>query len=129
MTVFAILQMNVADDEAFRGNPKYEAYRDAMCGMNIENAIDFGIHEYVALIDVRKLDDVFYNTNNIDEPWTDGDAVLWCVRKRLRSTMVGDIVIDAEDNVYMIDRVGYEKLSGELREKVLAHHRKQRGVK
>jgi len=67
--------------------------------------------EYVLAADVNTddIDDVFRLTNNIDRNWDENEEVN-ATGKSLRSTSVGDVVVDAEGKALICASMGWEEI-------------------
>lgn len=64
----------------------------------------------IVKVEAENLEDAYYITNTVTSPWTQN------VEKGLlflhRSTSVGDVIWDEEDDTYwMVDRIGFTKIS------------------
>jgi hypothetical protein len=59
----------------------------------------------------KPLDQVFERTNHVDTAWTDNPEVVWYATDRpLRSTSVGDVIVDASGRAWMVMPSGFKLL-------------------
>ena len=63
--------------------------------------------EEVATVDTADINGVFRLTNHIDCEWWNNVEVT--LVKESRSTSVGDVVVDAEGNRFLCDKIGWSK--------------------
>jgi hypothetical protein len=67
-------------------------------------------YENVALIGADSIDDVFRITNHIDSDWRMNPEVFESFKDRVRSTSVGDVVVDEEGTSFYCAPVGWTKI-------------------
>jgi len=68
-----------------------------------------GKYDHVATVDTLDLDVAFQQTNHISHAWTENDDVE-AHTDRPRSTSVGDIIVDVNDDSYLIAPIGFERI-------------------
>lgn len=75
-------------------------------------------HDYkmVATVECGSLGEVFRLTNHINHSWTENEGV-FAVSEKVRSTSVGDVVIDEGGNLFVCASCGWEQLSWNHRDK------------
>ena len=66
----------------------------------------------VAVVSADSLDEVFYFTNHVDQDWTTWENVNMHVEGRVRSTSVGDVVVDNDGQPWLCAQAGWTKLIG-----------------
>jgi hypothetical protein len=64
----------------------------------------------VSLVEADSVADTFRITNHIDSDWRMNDEVIESYKDRVRSTSIGDIVEDEDDDFYLCASVGWEKM-------------------
>jgi len=64
----------------------------------------------VARITAQNVDDAYRLSNSIDHYWGDNPEVLITFRSALRSTSVGDIIVDPEGVKHRVARMGFTRL-------------------
>lgn len=74
---------------------KYTVYHATNPTFGVPNLPETPFFEKVAEVNAVNIEDAYRLTNNIDRDWTKNHGVK-AVRKGLRSTSVGDIIIDQE---------------------------------
>lgn len=108
MPSYTVFQVILTNNEINRANsgerfPKYEAYRDAICG---EPAAAYagGFYEPVAAIEAEDLEDVFH-IGNVFYPEEN-------IRRlsRMHSVSVGDIIRDPDGVDWAVAGVGFERM-------------------
>jgi hypothetical protein len=68
-------------------------------------------YECVAMIESTSLEEIFRLTNHIDRPWWENDEVE--VRKKGRSTSVGDVVVMPDNKtLYLCLAMGWKRYEG-----------------
>ena len=72
-------------------------------------------YDFVALIDTNDLDEAYKLSNNITSTWAKGEKVNTLSneaeeRGGARSSMVGDIFGDEDDNYYVVSPYGFTKI-------------------
>lgn len=82
---------------------------------DIRKAYKNGNYDYVAMIDTDDLDEAYMLSNNITSTWLKGDKVNTAsleAEKRggARSSMVGDMFADSDDNYYVVSPHGFTKI-------------------
>ena len=65
-------------------------------------------YEKVAIIEADSVDDAFRLTNHIDSDWRTNPEVVESFKDRVRSTSVGDVVVDG-DKKYYCEPVGWKE--------------------
>jgi hypothetical protein len=85
-----------------------EAYFRASLG-TIGAALEHGMYEHVATLDAHDLAELFYRTNSIDKLWT-FDPMSGAFREELRSTSVGDLVIDERGVMLSCQTAGWKEV-------------------
>lgn len=65
-----------------------------------------GLYDAVAAVDTRDLDSAFQLTNNIEAPWP-GNSGVSAVAEQLRSTSVGDVLLDHEGKFQLCAPMGW----------------------
>ena len=63
--------------------------------------------EHVATVECEDLEDVFALTNHIEHNWTTNKEVIWKKSERVRSTSVGDVIIDSTGKKFAVAVTGY----------------------
>ncbi len=76
----------------------------------IKAAYDLHQYGHVADVDTDDLNDAFRLTNHIDGNWCENEEVQYVIGPNVRSTSVGDILIDKDDNAWAVARVGFAPL-------------------
>jgi len=69
-----------------------------------------GDYEVVAEVVADCLDTAFRLTNSIDTPWIDNKEVI-TIKKNLRSTSVGDVIIATSGKPFIVASCGFEELN------------------
>lgn len=72
-------------------------------------------YKQVAIVETTSLDEAFRITNHIDEDWRKNPEVLETIGDKFRSTSVGDVVVDENDNGFECVSIGWELL-GQVKE-------------
>jgi hypothetical protein len=67
-------------------------------------------YEMVAVVDCKDEEDVFEKTNHITHDWTQNPEVIRRAKKSLRSTSVGDVLVDEDGNRLYCDHVGWKDM-------------------
>ena len=113
-----ILDTKEARDElngpngGWSSQPRFTRYADITCHADLAQAALswlVGEYSYVAQVQNGDLNRAFSLTQNIDKPWQRNEGVE-ALRDSMRSTSVGDIVEDVDGQLYMVARVGFEKI-------------------
>ncbi|MCW3782490.1 hypothetical protein [Defluviimonas salinarum] len=115
MPVYHLFQIRPDAEQlrALRTNEKPELAAAWLSGRlgQIAGALEQDLYRFTAIVKARDLEDLFYKTNAIDAPWTDGPAVLH-VEPGAQSTSVGDVAVDLEaDEASLCAVLGWEVLS------------------
>lgn len=93
---------------------KFKVYHTKVWALN--SLLHFNIDEYkpyaddydlVAEVECDALGETFGLTNHIDYEWWENEGVT--LFKESRSTSVGDVVVDENDDVHICASVGWEK--------------------
>lgn len=86
----------------------YHAINPTFSGI-LGNRITFNTNnfEHVATVECEDLEQVFALTNHIEQNWTTNKEVIWFKSKRVRSTSVGDVVIDSTGKKFSVGMTGY----------------------
>jgi hypothetical protein len=66
-------------------------------------------YEVVAIVESETIDSVFHLTNNIDDSWTKNKEVC-AVRPSIRSTSVGDVVVDSNGKRFLCMSAGWKEI-------------------
>jgi len=67
-------------------------------------------YEKVAEVDCKDLEHAFEVTNHIDHDWATNSEVTKRAKKPLRSTSVGDVLVDENGVKMMVAPVGWEEI-------------------
>ena len=70
-------------------------------------------YEKTATVDAHSLDDVYAKTQHLHRPWWENPGVT-AFGIAARSTFIGDIVQDADGQLWVVASFGFEKLAGNL---------------
>lgn len=73
---------------------KAEAVFELQCG-SMEALTSTELHRRVAIVDASNPENLFRKTNSIERYWPENEGVLEA-EEQLRSTSVGDVIVDAE---------------------------------
>jgi len=65
----------------------------------------------VATVRGNSLDDAFRLTNHIDTPWTQNEDVTACVKQPVRSTSVGDVIVDEAGAAHVVASFGFKQFA------------------
>ena len=68
-------------------------------------------YEKVAIVECEDLEDAFRATNHIDTAWTKNPEVVETFKARVRSTSVGDVVVNANGREFYCDMVGWTEVA------------------
>ena len=68
-------------------------------------------YKKVADVECYNLDDAFRVTNHIDKDWRTNPEVIESFQDKVRSTSVGDVIVDKDDNKFYCAPVGWEEIS------------------
>lgn len=68
-------------------------------------------YRLVAYVRCDTLDDAFRLTNHIDRPWYEHTEVAPVYTVGLRSTSVGDIVVDNDGRAHLCCRIGWAEIA------------------
>jgi hypothetical protein len=63
----------------------------------------------VALIGAP-LESIFALTNHFDTDWTQNAEIIWHATKQLRSTSIGDVIVSARGQAWMVVPEGFKEL-------------------
>lgn len=63
----------------------------------------------VATVETQDVGAVFQLTNHIDRNWTENPEVKSFATDHVRSTSVGDVIVDASGDRYLVKSIGLEK--------------------
>ena len=92
--------------------PVGKAYMDGEDG-NTQAAREMGMYVPQAIVECSDLDHLFHDTNHIDRSWTENASVRH-FEPRVRSTSVGDIVVDQINRiVYLCASFGWNQITGD----------------
>jgi len=67
-------------------------------------------YQKVAEVECENLEEVFRVTNHIDRSWTENPEVKWHA-EQVRSTSVGDIVVDEKNNIFSCENIGWVQIN------------------
>lgn len=88
----------------------------SICNLaDVRELYNNGGYEFVAIIDTNDMDEAWEASNNITSQWTKGKKVNTLSKDAqhmgyARSSMVGDIFGDEDDNYYVVAGAGFIKL-------------------
>ena len=76
-----------------------------------EATVSFEDYQQVATVDVENLEEVFRATNHIDQDWRNNKEVVRASEHNVRSTSVGDIVVDHKGVKHFCASMGWEEVA------------------
>lgn len=93
--------------------PKFQVYH-AVNPSFIPQMMKFPAeYEKVAEVECEDLEDVFRVTNHINHNWTLNPQVTMYKAGGVRSTSVGDVVVDEHGKVFLCDMAGWKEIINE----------------
>ena len=102
-------------DGGWDSEPRFTRYADITSMAKesaIREAIELGEYEEVAEVDTHDKETAFRLTNHIEHNWTFNEGVRIDLEKtdQLRSTSVGDLMIDDNGDRWIVAPVGFKRL-------------------
>ena len=71
-------------------------------------------YKKVADVKANNIDDVYSSTNSFEEFWGNNENVTVFGDKKYRSTSMGDIIVDENNNVFRCAFIGWDNLNIKL---------------
>jgi len=68
-------------------------------------------YDLVATVEGFGLDEAFSRTNTIDFPWWENACVVKTVDGGVRSTSVGDVIVDADGVAWRVEATGFRQVA------------------
>lgn len=101
------------------GKQSYTVYHKKQSDFfSVPDKINPKDYESVAVVETEGgLEQVYFLTNSIDYHWSKNKGIHLLIGDRLRSTSVGDLIIenaqdeDSEERVFVVDRVGFKEVT------------------
>lgn len=112
MSVYRLFHLRL---EPGRLSVARDAIKDAMIDGRVTAAIAAGLYDEVARIEAPQIHDIFELSNSIDHHWSENRAILSCL-PGCRSTMIGDLVLDADEALHSCTTFGWDELPQEVRD-------------
>ena len=90
---------------------EFEVYHSVRGNFSGEENVKSNQYEKVAVVEADSLDDVYDMTQNISHSWTKNKGVKIPLKEICRSTSIGDIIRNLNENQsYIVKMVGFKKI-------------------